>query len=100
MSSTESDISNASEYHSDDDCDIVEDELERHEQGAHSHAAASVAEGNATNSEFDSDEGPHEFDPVADEEFLEEYEREAGRRRNEDREMARRFEGLESVQSW
>ena len=80
MSSPESDTSKASEYGSDDNFDIVENDVERDDPGAHSHAAATVAE---EDTEFDSDEGPHQFDLVGDEEFLAEYEREAGRRGDE-----------------
>ncbi len=46
------------------------------------------------------EDGPHQFDPIADEEFTVNYERELVKQQEKDNELTRRFEKIEPVASW
>ncbi len=96
MSSTDSSISSVSddELYQSDDFSAVEVE----ENGG-SQAAASDRP-NSNGDEFDDDEGPHQFDPLADESFTAEYEREREEREEEERRLTRRFEGIDPLICW
>ena len=50
--------------------------------------------------EFDNDEGPHQFDPVADETYIADYRRDIAETREEERRLMRCFESVEPLESW
>eukprot|EP00795_Rhopilema_esculentum_P006588 gene6588-biopygen632 len=93
MSSSESDVSNANgsyDYESEENYAI---EVEGNEEiGAA--AAADV------DSSTDDDNGLLEYDPVADEEYVRNYERAIQESREEESILSRRFEGIEQLDSW
>ncbi|XP_065071641.1 uncharacterized protein LOC135695953 [Rhopilema esculentum] len=93
MSSSESDVSNANgsyDYESEENYAI---EVEGNEEiGAA--AAADV------DSSTDDDNGLLEYDPVADEEYVQNYERAIQESREEESILSRRFEGIEQLDSW
>ena len=64
---------------------------------------ACAAEGMVNTDDGDNsnnDEGPHQFDPVADEAYTAAYRREVAEAREEDRRLMCRFEGVEPLDSW
>ncbi len=46
------------------------------------------------------EDGPHQFDPNADEEFTVNYERELVKQQEKDNKLTRQFEKIEPVASW
>ena len=89
--SVSSDDSNDARSHSDNDYDLeVEDELD----GAV--AAVSLEDGG----DFDSDEGPYRDEPLADEEFMDNYNREIRAIAERNQRLVRRFQGTEELRTW
>ena len=63
---------------------------------------ACVAErmADAEDDDFENDEGPDQFDPVAEEAFTAAYRREVAEAKEGDRRLRRRFEDIEPLESW
>ena len=98
MSSSESDVSNDSDrrsYDSEENFSAVE--VEEETLDACGVAGIAIA---GDEDDFDNDEGPHEFDPVADEAYTTAYRREVAEAREEDLGLMRRFDGVEPLESW
>ncbi len=102
MSSSESDISNDSDrssYDSEEHYSAVEVEEESETLGACAAPGLPNVD-DVDDDDFDDDEGPHQFDPVADEAYTAAYRREVAEAREEDHRLMRRFEGVEPLESW
>ena len=100
MSSSESDISNDSDsrsYNSEDRYSA--DEVQEESETLGACAAASIADVDDED-EFENDEGPHQFDSVADEAYTAEYRRDIAETREEENRLIRLFEGVETLESW
>ena len=54
----------------------------------------------AEDDDFENDEGPNQFDPVAEEAFTAAHRREVAEAREGDCRLTRRFEGIEPLESW
>lgn len=97
MASPNNDDSSASELSvtfSDEDYDVeVEEEIE----GARSETAVRPG---GDSDDFDSDEGPYEGEPLADEEYIANYNRVVREQAQEEERLTRRFRGIESIDTW
>ncbi len=97
MSSSGSDISQAGDSSSDNSgFNYALEAEEDQDQDVFAGAEAMGAQYDPSGYE----EGPHNFDPIADDEFLFNYEREVADREEADRQLQRRFDGTEPLVSW
>ncbi len=97
MASSNNDESSASEHSvvfSDEDYDVeVEEEIE-------DARAATAARPDDGDDEYDSEEGPHGGEPLADEEYLANYNQVVRVQAEEEEQLSRRFQGIESLDTW
>eukprot|EP00112_Aurelia_sp_Birch-Aquarium-sp1_P001201 Seg1123.3 transcript_id=Seg1123.3/GoldUCD/mRNA.D3Y31 product="hypothetical protein" protein_id=Seg1123.3/GoldUCD/D3Y31 len=95
MDSPKNDLSASSDdssSHSDNDYDLeVEEELE---------GAVAAVSLNHNDDDFDSDEGPYRDEPLADKEFMANYNREIRQIAERNQRLLRRFQGTEGLQTW
>ncbi len=95
MDSPKNDLSSSSDdssSHSDNDYDLeIEEELE---------GAVAAVSLNHNDDDFASDEGPYRDEPLADEEFMANYNREIRQIAERNQRLLRRFQGTEGLQTW
>ena len=97
MASSNNDEFSASEQSvtfSDEDYDV---EIEEETEGAR---AATAVRPNDSDDDYDSEEGPYEGEPLADEEYLANYNRVVREQAQEEEKLTRCFRGTESLDSW